>query len=174
MHTIILSGQCFWALQAVFEQVHGVDNIECGYIWMETGTPPTPSQIPWPVQKMEVIRCDWDPNVLSAQNLTRVLLSATSAGLARWDVMDELSGMRSLIAQIPPQFHRECWDTISEVSAKQDTHLHTQVVSDVLNFKPGSLDDQTFFADNPQDHYSCGIIAPKLERLRKSFPHLVK
>lgn len=174
MHTIILSGNCFWALQAVFEQVHGVSDIECGYIWMEAGTPPTPSTIPWPVQQMEVIRCQWDPSILSAQDLTVMLLHSTSAGLARWDLIDELSGMRSLMAQIPQEFHSECWDTIAEVSAKQGTPLYTQIVSSTLDFKHGSPADQNFFEDNPQDNYSCGIIAPKLHRLRTQFPHLVK
>lgn len=174
MHTIILSGNCFWALQAVFEQVRGVSEIECGYIWMEAGTPPKPSTIPWPVQQMEVIRCQWDPSTLSAHDLMSMLLHSTSAGLARWDLIDELSGMRSLIAQIPQEFHSECWDTIAEVSAEQGTPLHTQIVSSTLDFKHGSTADQKFFADNPQDNYSCGIIAPKLQRLRTQFPHLVK
>lgn len=174
MHTIILSGNCFWALQAVFEQVRGVSEIECGYIWMEAGAPPKPSTIPWPVQQMEVIRCQWDPATLSAQDLTRMLLHSTSAGLARWDAIDELSGMRSLIAQIPMVFHKDCWETISEVSVEQGTPLHTQIVSSTLDFKHGSPADQQFFKDNPQNNYSCGIIAPKLQRLRIQFPHLVK
>lgn len=174
MHTIILSGNCFWALQAVFERVHGISAIECGYIWMDATTPPQPSSIPWPVQQMEVIRCAWDPATLSAHDLTCILLHSTSAGLAPWGEISELSGMRSLIAQIPENFHFECWDTVSKVALEQNTTLHTQIVSQILNFKPASVADQSFFADNPYDNYSCGIIAPKLRRLRSQFPHLVK
>lgn len=174
MHTIILSGNCFWALQAVFAQIKGISDIECGCIWMEAGLPPKASTIPWPAQQMEVIRCQWNPDILSADNLVQVLLNTTSAGLASWNTISELSGMRSLIAQIPEEFHHSCRVTIDEVADEQNTQLHTQVVPHTLNFTKGSMADQNFFEDHPQDQYTCGIIAPKLQRVRQRFAHLIK
>lgn len=174
MHTIILSGNCFWALQAVFDHINGVSDIECGYIWMDAGLPPKPSIVPWPAQQMEVIRCKWDPNIVSADDVVQVLLHSTSAGLAPWDTISELSGMRSLIAQMPHDFHAQCWASIAHVALEQNTILHTQVVANTLKFQKAAGADQTFFADYPQDQYSCGIIAPKLQRVRQRFAHLVK
>lgn len=174
MHTIILSGNCFWALQAVFAQIKGISDIECGCIWMEAGLPPKSSAIPWPAQQMEVIRCQWNPDILFADNLVRVLLNTTSAGLASWNTISELSGMRSLIAQISEEFHDICWAAIADVAREQNTAVHTQLVSDTLKFQKAAGADQNFFVDHPNDQYSCGIIAPKLQRVRQRFAHLIK
>lgn len=173
MTPIILSGNCFWVLQAVFEPIKGISNIECGYIWMEAGVPVRTSTIPWPVTQMEVIRCTWDPEVLSVEDLVRVLLHCTSAGLVSWDYISELSGMRSLLAQIPDEFHDRCAATVAELAAQQQTPLHTQIVSQTLNFRKAGEMDQRFFEDYPQDQYSCGIITPKLNKIKTLFPHLL-
>lgn len=172
-HTIILSGHCFWTLQAVFDQLIGVSNIECGYIYMDSGLPPTPSKIPWPAHKMEVIRAQWDPQQLNAGDLTRFLLSSTSAALADWETLSELSGMRSLIAQMPVEYVSVCQNMVARVSEQKGVPLHTQIVSDILPFAPAPVRDQTFFNDNPNDGYSCGIILPKLQRLRGEFGNLM-
>lgn len=169
---IIITGHCFWTLEGVFALLKGVSDIECGHIWMKEGTPSQCTH-QYPHHKMECIRFDWDEQELSAIDLTRVLLSCTSAGLVAWNDIIELSGMRSMIAQMPEEHHQKTQEVIAQISEQQNTTLHTQVIADELFFLP-SVDDDNFFEDKPHDGYSCGIIAPKRKRITETLPHVIK
>ena len=176
-HPLLVTGACFWTLEAIFAPLKGVESARCGHIWMAGGLPAKESSDRFPVERLEALRFDWDGEALPPDRLVEVLLAFTSAQLSGWEALDELSGMRSLIAGIPDSgmwnieaFRRAL---AHHQSASNDT-LHTQLTSAMPSWQPASEWDQQFFKRRPTDGFSCSIIAPKVHRLRQTFPDLLR
>lgn len=176
-HSLIVTGACFWTLEAVFAPLKGVENAQCGHIWMAAGLPVKESQERFPVERMEALRFDWEGTELPPDRLVEVLLAFTSAQLASWEALDEMSGMRSLIASIP---HSGMWnmeafrEALARCQSTASEPVHTQLTSLSPSWNPASEWDQQFFRRRPDDGFSCSIIAPKVQRLRQSFPDLLR
>ena len=176
-HSLLVTGACFWTLEAIFASLKGVRNAQCGHIWMAAGLPVRESSDRFSVERMEALRFDWDGQALPPEQLVEVLLAFTSAQLAGWETLDELSGMRSLIAGIPDSgmWNMEAFQgaLARRQSASSDT-FHTQLTSLMPSWQLASQWDQQFFRRRPSDGFSCSIIAPKVDRLRQTFPGLLK
>lgn len=176
-HPLIVTGACFWTLEAVFAPLKGVENAQCGHIWMAAGLPVKESADRFPVERMEALRFDWDGTELPPEQLVEVLLAFTSAHLAPWEALDEMSGMRSLIASIPDSgiWNMEAFrHALARFQSTASEPVHTQLTSLSPSWSPASQWDQQFFRRRPDDGFSCSIIAPKVHRLRQSFPELLR
>ena len=71
-----LAGGCFWCLEAVFEQVRGVERVVSGYT---AGEPPNPSYeavCEGDTGHAEVIRVTYDPRQISYERLLDVFFDA--------------------------------------------------------------------------------------------------
>ena len=71
----MLGGGCFWCLEAVFDQLAGVQSVESGYAG---GRPPNPTYeavCGGATGHAEVVRVSFDPAVLSFRDLLRVFFS---------------------------------------------------------------------------------------------------
>lgn len=173
-HPLLVTGNCFWTLEAIFRALKGVENPQSGYIWMAAGVPVQESTERFPVQKMEAVRFDWDEEQLPPDLLLEVLLTSTSAQLAGWEALDEFSGMRSLVAGIPPHALEAFKQALVHVQERFDEPLHTQFATFMPSWTPAPERDQGFFQSHPNDGFCVSLILPKLERLRQRFPHLVR
>lgn len=172
MATLLITGTCFWTLEAIFSRLSGIDAVRSGHIWMGSGVPVKESKERYPVEKMEAIRLEWDPTLLPAHDILGVLLNTTSAHLAGWELLDEMSGMRSLIAGIPEQWMKDFQSALEKLKLGLVDKPHTQLTSLVPEWVAASDWDQGYFSCRPRDGFSVSIIEPKLRRIREKFAHL--
>lgn len=172
MATLLITGTCFWTLEAIFCRLPGVQEVRCGHLWMASGVPVRESKDRSPVEKMEAIQLEWDPALLSAHDVLGVLLSTTSAHLAGWDVLDEMSGMRSMIAGIPEPLLSDFQKALEDLKQGLAEKPHTQLTCLRPEWVVASQWDQGYFSCRPKDGFSVSIIEPKLLRVREKFAHL--
>lgn len=173
---LLVSGTCFWSLEAVFARLRGVSSVRCVHVWMRAGIPVAESVERVPVEKMEAVRFDWTPSEFPPRDVVQVLLAVTSAQLVGWEVLNEFSGNRSLIAGIPApmltDFERSVAVLQEELEARSPTEkLHTQCVSWMPSHQEAFDFDRGYFDRLPADGFSCSIIAPKIAKVAKMFPH---
>src|SRR5689334_16596213 len=73
--TAVLGGGCFWCLEAVFDQLAGVQSVESGYAGGRTANPSYEAVCGGNTGHAEVVRISFDPAALSFRDLLRVFFS---------------------------------------------------------------------------------------------------
>jgi peptide-methionine (S)-S-oxide reductase len=67
--TATLAGGCFWCLEAVFDQVKGVQSVESGYAGGQMKNPSYREVCSGHTGHAEVVQIHYDANVVSYQDL---------------------------------------------------------------------------------------------------------
>ncbi|HEU5282597.1 MAG TPA: peptide-methionine (S)-S-oxide reductase MsrA, partial [Burkholderiales bacterium] len=67
-----LAGGCFWCLEAVYDQVKGVDSVESGYMGGKTANPTYGEVCDGDTGHAEVVRLTFDPKLVSYSDLLDV------------------------------------------------------------------------------------------------------
>jgi peptide-methionine (S)-S-oxide reductase len=172
---ITLAGGCFWCLDAAFRPLRGVLRVECGY---SNGHTPQPSYAQVCTGKTghaEVIRLDFDPDVLPLSTVLDVFFA----------VHDPTTPDRQG-NDIGPQYRSGIYTHGSEqlaavqayVQALRDRHAFAApIVTEIApetNYAPAELEHQDYFARHPYQGYCAAVIAPKLDKLRKQYANLLR
>src|ERR1700750_2301547 len=67
-----LAGGCFWCLEAVYDDVKGVESVESGYMGGRTANPTYKAVCSGDTGHAEVVRVTFDPKVVSYKDLLNV------------------------------------------------------------------------------------------------------
>src|SRR5947208_2265328 len=70
-----LGGGCFWCLEAVFEQLRGVEKVESGYSGGHVTNPTYEEVCGKKTGHAEVVRVTFDPDVISFRDLLGVFFA---------------------------------------------------------------------------------------------------
>src|SRR2546421_196298 len=70
-----LAGGCFWCLEAVFDELQGVESVESGYMGGHTPNPTYDDVCGGGTGHAEVVRVTFDPDVLKYEDLLGVFFS---------------------------------------------------------------------------------------------------
>src|SRR5271154_2867019 len=70
-----LGGGCFWCLEAVFEQLRGVEKVESGYAGGKTANPTYDQVCSGGTGHAEVIQVTFDPNVVNYREVLDVFFA---------------------------------------------------------------------------------------------------
>ena len=70
-----LAGGCFWCLEAVFDELQGVESVESGYMGGKTPKPTYDDVCGGGTGHAEVVRVTFDPAVLPYEELLGVFFS---------------------------------------------------------------------------------------------------
>src|SRR6202011_1669203 len=73
--TAVLGGGCFWCLEAVFDQLNGVQSVESGYAGGRAPDPSYEEVCEGTSGHAEVVKIEFNPEILSFRDLLRVFFS---------------------------------------------------------------------------------------------------
>src|SRR5436190_1926196 len=73
--TAVLGGGCFWCLEAVFDDLAGVESVESGYAGGANANPTYDDVCSGQTGHAEVVRVTFDPSVLSYRDLLSVFFA---------------------------------------------------------------------------------------------------
>lgn len=168
MQTIVLGGGCFWCLEAVFQQVKGVENVVSGYAGGTT-TEPTYENIG---DHAEVIQVTYNPGLITLQTLLDIFFSIHDPTTLNRQGNDVGEQYRSIIlcSQNELETVRECRD-------KAQDNWQEPIVTDIKvleTFYPAEDYHQNYFQNHPEAAYCQIIINPKLAKFREHFYKLLK
>jgi peptide methionine sulfoxide reductase msrA/msrB len=168
--TAVLGGGCFWCLEAVFEELKGVESVVSGYAG---GTVPDPSYeqvCTGETGHAEVVQVSFDPAVLSYEDLLRIYFTVHDPTTLNSQGPDVGTQYRSVIFYQSPRQKASAEQVIREVT---DSHIwsHSLVtaVAPLQAFYPAEVYHQDFYQRNPSQGYCRAIIAPKMAKFREQF-----
>src|SRR5262245_26029393 len=170
-----LGGGCFWCLEAVFEQLHGVYKVVSGYAGGNTADPSYRQVCSGTTGHAEVVQITFDPSVVSYRDILNVFFATHDPTTLNRQGPDFGTQYRSVIFYHTPQQKQIAEQTIAELNAADiwDGPIVTELVP-LEAFYPAEDYHQGYFRQNPGQGYCQAIIAPKVAKFRKQFLGKIK
>ncbi len=166
---------CFWCVEAVFEEVKGIESAVAGYAGGKLPNPTYRQVSSGQTGHAEVARITYDPSVISYEQLLEVFWHTHNPTTKNRQGADVGPQYRSVIF-----YHNEKQKEIAEQSLKKTDKSdlwEDPIVTEIeplSNYSVAENYHQNYYENNPNAGYCQVVIAPKLKKFRKDFPQLLK
>ena len=170
---ITLAGGCFWCTEAVFLEVQGVTAVESGYSNGHVPHPTYEQVCTGTTGHAEVVRVRFDPARVSLRELLEIFFVVHDPTTLNRQGNDRGTQYRSAIyAHDASQL-----DVAREVVAElQASGVHAGPIVTELDmerdYSPAEAYHQRYFEQHPGQGYCAFVVAPKVEKFRKTFARL--
>jgi peptide-methionine (S)-S-oxide reductase len=170
-----LGGGCFWCLEAVFEQLEGVERVVSGYAGGRAAQPTYQQVCSGTTGHAEVIQVTFDPNLITYRDLVELFFAFHDPTTLNRQGADRGTQYRSVILYHSPEQKATAEQVIARLTkdAVWKDPIVTQVVP-LEHFYPAEEYHQGYYRRNPEQSYCQAIIPPKLAKLRKSYAARMK
>lgn len=166
-----LAGGCFWCLEAVFDELKGVQSVESGYMGGKTPDPNYEQVCSGTSGHAEVVRVTFDPAELSYRDLLGVFFTIHDPTTLNRQGNDMGTQYRSAIFYHSPEQKATAEDVIASV--QKHGIFRDPIVTEVTaasEFHMAEADHQEYFARVGRANPYCSyVIEPKVAKFRKSF-----
>jgi len=173
--TAVLGGGCFWCLEAVFDQLAGVQSVESGYAGCRGANPSYEAVCSGATGHAEVVRIRFDPAVLSFRDLLRVFFSIHDPTTRDRQGNDIGTQYRSVIFCQTPEQQSDAQAVIAELTAEEiwPAPIVTEIAG-AATFYPAESYHQEYFERNGRQPYCQAVVAPKVAKFRKQYVDRLK
>ncbi len=173
--TATLAGGCFWCLEAVFEQLRGVERIESGYTGGAVPEPSYEEVCTGRTGHAEAVQVTFDPAVLSYADLLRIFFAFHDPTTPNRQGADVGTQYRSAIFFHDATQKATADGVIAELTKERlfDAPIVTEVVP-FTRFWPAEGYHQEYYQRNSGQPYCRVVISPKLAKLHKLYASLLK
>lgn len=170
-----LGGGCFWCLEAVFEQMRGVERVESGYAGGANPNPTYREVCGGDTGHAEVVQITFDPAVVSFAELLDVFFATHDPTALNRQGADVGTQYRSVVFFHSPEQEKTARAKIAELDAARiwDKPIVTEV-SPLPTFFKAEDYHQEYFRSNPYQGYCMAVVAPKVLKFRKQFSDRLK
>jgi peptide-methionine (S)-S-oxide reductase len=168
VETITLGGGCFWCLEAVYELVDGVTAVESGYANGHVVNPSYEQVCDGNTGHVEVVRVSFDPAVIGLREVLEIFFAIhdpTTLNRQGNDIGPQYRSGIYLHDESQRALAQQVWD---EAQAAHGGRLVTEL-EPVRNYWRAEAYHQHYFAQHPNQGYCAFVVAPKVEKFRKTF-----
>ncbi|HEX8235242.1 MAG TPA: peptide-methionine (S)-S-oxide reductase MsrA [Abditibacteriaceae bacterium] len=165
-----LAAGCFWSMEAMFEQLQGVEKVEPGYAGGTVANPTYERVCEGNTGHAEAVNIVFDPKQISYRQLLQVMLTMRDPTTLNRQGPDAGTNYRSAIFTHSPQQQETAEAAIREVAAAKiwNDPIVTPVTP-FINFYQAEEYHRDYYQRHPDVAYSQSVIAPKIEALRSKF-----
>ncbi len=165
-----LAGGCFWCLEAVFDELKGVEQVVSGYSGGKRPNPTYEQVCSGATGHAEVVQITFDPQLISFKELLQVFFTIHDPTTLNCQGADIGTQYRSAIFYRTPEQKVIAEQVITELTA---AHLwHSPIVTEVTPFQAFYQAEnyhQQYYENNPNQLYCRAVIAPKVVKFRKEY-----
>ena len=173
--TATLAGGCFWCLEAVFDDVKGVQSVESGYAGGGKGNPTYRDVCTGTTGHAEVIQVTFDPQIISFKEILNVFFAIHDPTTLNRQGADVGTQYRSAIFYRSDEQKKVATELIRELNAQKI--WDKPIVTEVTLFDKFYIAEdyhQEYFANNPNQPYCQAVVAPKVAKFRKYHLEMLK
>jgi peptide-methionine (S)-S-oxide reductase len=165
-----LAGGCFWCLEAVYENLRGVEKVVSGYSGGRRPNPSYEQVCSGATGHAEVVQITFDPSAVSYRELLEVFFTIHDPTTPDRQGADVGTQYRSAIFYHSPEQQAAAKDLIAHLSEQKlwDNPIVTEVTP-LEKFWPAEDYHQHYFVRNPGQGYCQAVVAPKVAKFRKQF-----
>lgn len=170
LETATLGAGCFWCVEAVFDDLKGVEDVVSGYSNGHTQNPTYREVCSGDTGHAEVTQIKFDPEVISYRDILKVFFAVHDPTTLNRQGGDIGTQYRSAIFYHSPEQEKTAREVIDELNAEHiwDSPIVTEVAP-VANYFPAEDYHQEYFANNPNQPYCMAVVAPKVAKFRQKF-----
>ena len=175
IQTATLAGGCFWCLEAVFDDLKGVESVESGYSGGHAQNPTYAQVCDGDTGHAEVVKVTFDPAVMSFADLLKVFFAIHDPTTLNRQGNDVGTQYRSAIFYHDDEQKKIAEEVIREISTAKI--WDDPIVTEVTPFEKFYIAEdyhQEYFKKNPFQGYCRVVIAPKVTKFRKQFVDRLK
>ena len=169
-NSAVLGGGCFWCLEAVYNELRGVERVISGYAGGSAPNPTYEQVCSGRTGHAEVVQVAFDPSVISLREILQVFFTIHDPTTLNRQGADVGTQYRSVILYQSPEQEEVAREIIAETNASGiwRSPLVTEV-SPLERFYPAEAYHQNYFEQNPYQPYCQIIIAPKVAKVRQRY-----
>jgi peptide-methionine (S)-S-oxide reductase len=171
--TITLAGGCFWCVEAVYERVRGVTAVESGYSNGESDNPSYEQVCSGQTGHAEVVRVSFDPADIPLRDVLEIFFVIHDPTTRNRQGNDIGTQYRSGIYFHNDEQRRVAQQVLDEVNAHHGGRAVTELLPEAGYSRAESY-HQHYFANHPNQGYCAMVVAPKVDKFRKTFASRVK
>ena len=158
METAYLAGGCFWCVEAIFQRVKGVKEIESGYCNGSNQNPSYESVCSGQTGHAEVIKIDFDESEVSFHNLLEVFVATHDPTSLNQQGADRGTQYRSAIFYVNDSQKQTATSMIENIKGA------VTEITELDVFYPAESYHQNYFNDNSNQPYCQMVILPKINK----------
>ncbi len=172
---VTLGAGCFWCVEAVYQQLEGVEKVESGYSGGTVKNPTYEQVCSGRTGHAEVIQVSFDPEKITFKELLEVFFRTHNPTTLNKQGADAGTQYRSAIF-----YHSNEQKTIAEQVKKEtdaakiwDDPVVTEIAPFTEFFKAEEY-HQNYYEQNSYQPYCMMVINPKLSKFKKEFKNKLK
>ncbi len=173
--TATLGAGCFWCVEAVFDDLKGVESVESGYSGGHTENPTYQQVCSETTGHAEVANVNFNPQEISFKEILQVFFAVHDPTTLNRQGNDVGSSYRSAIFYHDENQKQIAEEVIKEVEA--EGIYDNSIVTEVTPFDKFYIAEnyhQEYFANNPNQPYCAAVVAPKVAKFRQKFVNRLK
>lgn len=173
--TATLGAGCFWCVEAVFQSIKGVSNVQSGYSGGAVKNPSYKEVCTGRTGHAEVVQITFNPQIVSFAQLLEVFFGTHDPTTLNRQGADSGTQYRSAIF-----YHNDEQKRIAELAIKaanESGNWPDPIVTEVTafsNFYAAEDYHNNYYNENMEQPYCRAVITPKMDKFKKKFAELVK
>ena len=170
-----LGGGCFWCLEAVFEEMEGVEGVQSGFSGGPEEDPAYEAVARGLTGHAEVIQVRFDPTVTSYREILEVFFTLHDPTTLNRQGNDVGTQYRSAVYFHSPEQEATVHDVIAGFEAEDV--WGARIVTEVAAFDRFYVADdkhQSFYRNNQMQPYCQFVVRPKVAKFRQRFAHKLR
>jgi len=168
-------GGCFWCVEAVFERVSGVHQVESGYSGGNVRNPDYKMVTSGTTGHAEVVQITFDPEVVSYLELLEIFFLTHDPTTLNQQGADVGTQYRSIVLYHNEAQRMLALEIIEELDSEEVwSNSIVTAVEAFEQFYSAESYHQEYYENNPNQGYCRLVITPKLEKFEKVFKEKLK
>ena len=163
---IVLGGGCFWCLEAVYNQIKGIEVVS-GYAGGTTKNPSYEDVVTGETGHAEVVKVTFNPEVITLKEILEIFFQMHDPTTLNRQGNDIGTQYRSIILYTTPKDKKTIQTAINDAQRNWKRPIVTEI-GKLEEFYIAIEYHQQYFEKNPNQGYCRVIIAPKIAKLMKT------
>lgn len=175
MEQATLGGGCFWCLEAVYQDVIGVEKVVSGYAGGDVENPTYEEVCSMTTGHAEVVQLTFDPDVISYDEILDIFWRIHDPTTRNRQGNDVGPQYRSIILYHSPEQKQSAEASLA--AAEEEGLYRNPIVTEIEpleTFYPAEAYHQDYYNRNRFQPYCLMVIDPKVRKFRKSFQDKLK
>ncbi len=168
LETATLGGGCFWCLEAVYQEVPGVDEVVSGYAGGHVENPTYRQVCSEETGHAEVVQVHFDPETIPYRRVLEIFFTIHDPTQLNRQGADTGNQYRSIILTHSDEQRRVADEVVEEMEGVFSDPVVTEI-EPLDTFYPAEGYHQDYYRQNRAQPYCQVVIEPKLAKYRAKF-----
>ena len=170
----VLAGGCFWCTEAVYLDVEGVKSVTSGYTGGRTSNPTYKQVCAGDTGHAEAVQIIFDPHVISYHELLDIFFTVHNPTELNRQGGDIGTQYRSAIFPQSEDQHAAAEAAIARANEEHGGKVVTTIEPAATWYSAEDYHQDYFAREGERNPYCQAVIAPKLQKFRKSYQARLK